>query len=158
VKARNVAIILTLFCICTWAQDSPVASQNQAAKSEENSSSTDTPKKENHAKSPETTDASAAHSGIGAVPGLDPKTGRPQYESIHENWQSLSVKGSDLHPEEPLLGQIDEQPTFTRTLVALKWRPGDALDVYVILPKGVTKPAAVLYLYSYLEDTERFTT
>lgn len=88
--------------------------------------------------------------------GIDPKTGEPFYKSIHENWKSLSVKGSVLVPEPPLIGEVDEQPKFTRTLVSLKWRPGDPLDVYVILPKGVTKPPAVLYLYNYLEDTDRF--
>jgi hypothetical protein len=66
------------------------------------------------------------------------------------------VKGSELHPEQPLVGQVDEEDKFTRTLVQLKWRPGDPLDVYVIVPKGVKNPPAVLYLYGYLEDTERF--
>ena len=87
---------------------------------------------------------------------MDPATGQPLYKSIHENWKSLSVKGSELVPEPPIVGEVDEQPTFTRTLVALKWRPGDPLDVYVILPKGVAKPPAVIYLYNYIEDTDRF--
>lgn len=87
---------------------------------------------------------------------MDPKTGKPFYESIKENWKSLSIKGSELNPEPPLVGEVDDQPTFTRTLVSLKWRPGDPLDVYIIIPKGVTKPPAVLYLYGYREDTDRF--
>jgi len=90
------------------------------------------------------------------TPGMDPKTGKPLYETIKENWASLSVKGSELTPEPPLVGEVTEEPTYTRTLVALKWRPGDALDVYIVMPKGVTKPPAVLYLYNYMEDTERF--
>jgi len=90
------------------------------------------------------------------IPGLDPKTGKPFYRSIHENWKSLSVKGSEFSPETPLVGQVDEQEKFTRTLVSLKWRAGDPLDVYVIVPKGVTKAPAVLYLYNYDQDTERF--
>jgi hypothetical protein len=91
-----------------------------------------------------------------AVPGLDANTGKPLYKSIHENWKSLSVKGSEFTPEPPIVGQVDEHEKFTRTLVSLKWRPGDELDVYVILPKGVTKPPAVLYLYNYAQDTDRF--
>ena len=91
-----------------------------------------------------------------AVPGLDPKTGKPVYKSVRENWKSLSVKGSDLSPEPPLVGEVDEEEKFTRTLVSLKWRPGDPIDVYVIVPKGVTKPPAVLYLYNYAQDTDRF--
>jgi len=87
---------------------------------------------------------------------LDPKTGKPLYKSIKENWASLSVKGSELTPEPPLVGEVTEEPKYTRTLVALKWRPGDALDLYIVMPKGVTKPPAVLYLYNYMEDTERF--
>jgi hypothetical protein len=89
--------------------------------------------------------------------GVDPITGIPYYKEIREDWSSLEVGSSELHPEAPLVTPADDTPdTFTRTLVALKWRPGDALDVYVILPKGVTKPPAVLYLYNYSEDTDRF--
>ncbi len=90
------------------------------------------------------------------TPGLDPKTGIPLYETIQEDWSSLAIGTSRLEPEPPLLGEIDEGDGFTRTLVQLKWRPGDALDVYVVLPKGVKKPPAVLYLYGYKEDTDRF--
>lgn len=91
----------------------------------------------------------------GAASGLAPD-GTPLYKTIQENWASLSVKGSALHPESPIVGQVDENEKFTRTLVSLKWRPGDALDVYVVIPKKVKKPAAVLYLYGYGEDTDRF--
>jgi len=87
---------------------------------------------------------------------LDPKSGKPLYETIRENWASLSVKGSELKPESPLVAQVDQEEKFTRTLVSLKWRPGDPIDVYVVVPKGVKKPAAVLYLYGYEEDTDRF--
>jgi dienelactone hydrolase len=89
-------------------------------------------------------------------PGIDPETGIPYYKEIEEDWGSLQVGKSELYPEKPLVAQTDEGDGFTRTLVALKWRPGDALDVWVILPKGVTKPPAVLYLYNYLDDTDRF--
>lgn len=88
--------------------------------------------------------------------GFDPATGIPYYEEIREDWTSLQVGTSELRPEAPLVSLPDDAETFTRTLVALKWRPGDALDVYVILPKGVKKPPAVLYLYNYTDDTERF--
>jgi hypothetical protein len=100
--------------------------------------------------------ASDVSTAMAPAPVLDPKTGKPYYESIRENWKSLSVKGSDLTPEPPLVGEVDEEAKFTRTLGALKWRPGDALDVYVIMPKGVTKPPAVLYLYNYTEEADRF--
>jgi hypothetical protein len=63
---------------------------------------------------------------------------------------------SQLQPEPPLVAETDEGNGFTRTLVQLKWRPGDPLDVYVVLPKGIKKPPAVLYLYGYKDDTDRF--
>ena len=91
-----------------------------------------------------------------SVPGLDPKTGIPLYETIQEDWSSLSIGTSKLDPAPPLEAQTDEGESFTRTLVQLQWRPGDPIDVYVVLPKGVKKPPAVLYLYGYKEDTDRF--
>ncbi len=81
----------------------------------------------------------------------------PLYETIQEDWSSLQVGSSRLTPEPPLVGMVDDaQPKFTRTLVSLKWRPGDALDLWVITPKNVKKAPAVLYLYSFTESTERF--
>ncbi len=90
------------------------------------------------------------------APELDPKTGVPLYETIQEDWSSLDIGTSKLEPEPPLPAEIDDGDGYTRTLVQLKWRPGDPLDLYVILPKGVKKPPAVLYLYGYLDDTETF--
>src|SRR5580698_986446 len=85
-------------------------------------------------------------------PAFDPRTGTPLYETIQEDWSSLAVGASKLEPEPPLVAETDEGEGFTRTLVQLKWRPGDPLDLYVILPKGVKKPAAVLYLFGYKDD------
>jgi hypothetical protein len=89
-------------------------------------------------------------------PGLDPKTGIPLYQTIQEDWSSLAIGTSKLEPEAPIVAQTDEGDGFTRTLVQLKWRPGDPLDLYVILPKDVKNPPAILYLYGYKEDTDRF--
>ncbi len=89
-------------------------------------------------------------------------TNLPYYEEIREDWSSLQIGTSELRPQAPLVTPTDDSPeTFTRTLVALKWRPGDALDVYIIMPKGelrkgAKKPPAVLYLYNYSDDTDRF--
>jgi len=80
----------------------------------------------------------------------------PLYETIQEDWSSLQVGVSKLEPKPPLVAQIEDKENFTRTLVQLQWRPGDPMDVYIILPKGVKKPPAVLYLYGYLDDTDRF--
>jgi dienelactone hydrolase len=61
-----------------------------------------------------------------------------------------------LHPTEPALFQKDENPKFTRELLRVEWRKGDPIDLYVIRPHGVEKPPAVLYLYSYPSETDRF--
>lgn len=91
------------------------------------------------------------------APAIDPTTGIPLYETIQEDWSSLQIGVSKLTPEPPLLGLVDDTPAkFTRTLVSVKWRPGDAIDLWVIVPKGVKKPPAVLYLYNFTEDTARF--
>jgi hypothetical protein len=88
--------------------------------------------------------------------GIDQEKRIPLYETIQEDWSLLSIGTSKLEPLPPLVAQTDEGDGFTRTLVQMKWRPGDPLDVYVILPKGVKKPPAALYLYGYKDDTERF--
>jgi pimeloyl-ACP methyl ester carboxylesterase len=89
-------------------------------------------------------------------PGIDPVQKIPLYQTIQEDWSSLAIGVSKLEPEPPLVAETDEGNGFTRTLVQLKWRPGDPLDLYVVLPKGVKNPPAVLYLYGYKDDTDRF--
>jgi hypothetical protein len=73
-----------------------------------------------------------------------------------EDWSSLSLANSELIPERPLLGEKDDEPQFTRELLQVKWRQGDPIDLYVIRPKGVARPPAILYLYSYPSETETF--
>jgi len=91
-----------------------------------------------------------------ATQGLDPKTGEPLYETIRENWSSLQVGDSDLTPEPPIASDVDDEGRFTRQLVVVKWRPGDPIDLWIAMPKGVKNPPVVLYLYGYKEDTDRF--
>jgi hypothetical protein len=73
-----------------------------------------------------------------------------------EDWNSLPVASTKLTPERPLLAERDDLPQFTRELIQVKWRRGDPIDLYVIRPKGVSKPPAILYLYSYPSETDRF--
>jgi acetyl esterase/lipase len=91
-----------------------------------------------------------------AVPGFDASAGVPIYETIQEDWSSLSVGASKLEPETPLIAQTDEQDTFIRTLVQVKWRPGDPIDLWIMVPKGVKNPPVVLYLYGFTEGNDRF--
>jgi acetyl esterase/lipase len=89
-------------------------------------------------------------------PAIDFKTGTPLYEEIQEDWSSLSIGASKLEPEPPLVAVHDEQLNFTKYLVQVKWRPGDPIDLWIILPKNVQKPPVVLYLYGVNQDTDRF--
>jgi hypothetical protein len=73
-----------------------------------------------------------------------------------EDWSSLQLTNNELTPGRPLLGERDDLPQFTRELIQVKWRRGDPIDLYVILPKGVAKSPAILYLYSYPSETDRF--
>ena len=88
--------------------------------------------------------------------GLDPKTGKPLYETVVEDWSSLQIGHSLLTPQAPTVIPAEEQEKFARQLVRVQWRPGDPIDLWVILPKGVKKPPVVLYLYNFNEDTDRF--
>ena len=92
----------------------------------------------------------------GVPNGMDAKTMAPTYTTIQEDWGSLSIGVSKLTPDPPLPAETDQFDSFTRQLVQVKWRPGDPIDLYVILPKGVKKPPVVLYLYNFSEDTDRF--
>jgi hypothetical protein len=73
-----------------------------------------------------------------------------------EDWTKLTLEGSQLKPEPPLVGQKDNFPNFTRELLQVKWRQGDPIDLYVIRPKNVEKPPVMLYLYSYPSESSRF--
>jgi hypothetical protein len=73
-----------------------------------------------------------------------------------ESFSSLALKDSDLHAEPPLLGSRETTKTFIRELWQVRWRPNDALDLYVIRPVGVKNPPVVLYLYGFPSETDRF--
>lgn len=77
----------------------------------------------------------------------------------HEDFSTLSLKGSAFFPLAPVLGQKDDNPKmpFVRERWQLMWRPADPLDLYICKPRGVTgKLPVILYLYTYPSDTKRF--
>lgn len=146
------AIIL---CTCSLAVNAAwAATSRQETQKQEQTSSAPSP----------TTTMPAAQSAAPKLdkpaqvlpPGIDSKTGQPLYKQVQEDWSSLSVGVSKLEPKPPVVAQTEEQGTFVRTLVQVQWRPGDPLDLWIILPKKVQKPPVVLYLYGYKEDTDRF--
>ncbi len=75
---------------------------------------------------------------------------------VVEDWSSPALTKGQLVPVEPLLGECDVFPDFTRDMMQLQWRPFDPIHLYIIRPTGVEKPPVVLYLYSYPSDTDRF--
>jgi hypothetical protein len=74
-----------------------------------------------------------------------------------EDWTKLAVDRSmmkTLVNGAPLANM--ETAKYTRELVRMEWRYGDAIDMYIVKPKGVEKPRVVLYIYSFPSDTDRF--
>jgi len=80
-----------------------------------------------------------------------------RFQGVEEDWSSPALNNSNLKPVRPLAGFVDTaHPGYTVELLQLQWRWGDPLDVYVMKPKGVTKPPVILYLFSYPTDTDIF--
>ena len=73
-----------------------------------------------------------------------------------ENLQEYSLKGSQLTPIPPVPGGQMETADFTRELLQMQWRQHDPMDVYVIRPKGVTRPPVAIYLYGFPVEDGRF--
>jgi len=165
--------ILYIISSCALAQNSPgttpdgkSADQNAAPNAAQSSGAAVTPK-------PNATQGAAASAApstgnakppvmgdpnvpFGFRPSVDPKTRRPLYETVEEDWSSLQVGASKLKAEPPLVLPMEEYDKFNRQQAQVQWRPGDPLDLYVVLPKGVKKPPAVLYLYNFSESADRF--
>jgi hypothetical protein len=75
-----------------------------------------------------------------------------------EDWTALPLASSGLDPSRAEVVQLADWDLgdSTEELLHAQWRPLDPIDLYVIRPKGVEKPPAILYLYDYLNTTERF--
>jgi len=86
------------------------------------------------------------------------KSGKKTSATYDEDFTVLPVSQNKLKLELAVLGEKndDANKPFIRERYHLEWRPGDAIDVYIVKPRKVEKPPAVIYLYSYPQDTERF--
>jgi hypothetical protein len=96
--------------------------------------------------------SASASSDASAQGGANTRWGGP------ENWSALPLTQSGLNTTKyvaVVMGKWDEA-AYTRELVRLQWRLDDPIDLYVVLPHATKNPAAVLYLYDYRFDTERF--
>jgi hypothetical protein len=87
-------------------------------------------------------------------PIADPSDAR--FQDVTEDWTTPALGKSNLRPIPPLVANIDDQPGYTVELIQVQWRFGDPLDLYVMKPKGVSKPPVILYLYGYPAGTDRF--
>jgi hypothetical protein len=87
-------------------------------------------------------------------PIADPADKR--FERVQEDFTTPGLSTSTLVAAPPLIGYLNENPTYTVELIQLQWRFGDPIDLYVMKPKGVAHPAPILYLYGYPADTDRF--
>lgn len=99
-----------------------------------------------------------ASGGASAAPSQATNSAMAPRPDFREDWNSISLAGSNLIPDTPVLGQRDDVPgtTFIRERFQLFWRQYDPLDLYVVLPRGVKNPPVILFLYSFPEDTDRF--
>src|SRR5215469_16188027 len=73
-----------------------------------------------------------------------------------EDWTTPTLKGSELKPMIPQVGEADDEPEFKRELVRLQWRVNDPIDTYIVVPRGVSKPPVIVFLYNYSTNTDRF--
>lgn len=96
----------------------------------------------------------SSDSPVSPAPEIDLSRPPPIYGS--EDLGSLSLSTSDFHAATPMAGEKDDYPEFTRELLQVQWRFGDPIDLYVIKPRGSKKVPAILYLYSYPSETDRF--
>jgi hypothetical protein len=81
-----------------------------------------------------------------------------QVKPFHESYSELTLRGSTLQMVKPELADKADVPGsgFIRERYEVSWRPKDLFDLYVIRPRGVSKPPVVMYLYSFPDDTEKF--
>ena len=73
-----------------------------------------------------------------------------------ENWFALDDLKTGIVPWPPVSVQTDEEPDFVRELIRVHWRPIDEIDLWVIRPKTTNKVPVILYLYNYLDSSDRF--
>lgn len=152
--SKSSAIFLVCVCLCAsagFAQQAPAADPTKPAAS----SGAATPSPDSKPAAPAAPSSPAASSPAESkpseakIPGFDTKRMLPLYEEIQEDWSSLQIGTSKLEPQPPMVGGVDDtQPNYTKVMARVQWRPGDPIDLWIYLPKGVKKPPVVLYLYS----------
>lgn len=88
------------------------------------------------------------------APIADPADTR--FIGVKEDWNTPTLKTSNLRPMPAFTGYVNDNGAYTVEFLQLQWRWGDPLDVYVMKPKGISKPPVILYLYGYPTTTDVF--
>ena len=101
------------------------------------------------------TDGSAANPSVSASSSGN---ALPRQAGKKEDWSVLPVASSGLDVSRMSVTRISlwEKEDYTEELLRAQWRNNDVIDLYVVRPKSVEKVPAILYLYDYSNDTERF--
>jgi len=73
-----------------------------------------------------------------------------------ENWAAFNDLKTGLHPMTADVVQHAETADFVREMVRVEWRLGDPIDLWIMRPKSAGKVPVVLYLYSYISESDRF--
>ena len=75
-----------------------------------------------------------------------------------EDWTALPLASSGLDISRMSVVQVAkwDKGDATEELLRAQWRSNDPIDLYVVRPKGTDKVPAILYLYDFTNDTERF--
>lgn len=89
---------------------------------------------------------------------IDPNA--PSSKSV-EDFSQASLSGSQLHADPVVLLEKAEKKDFTREFLAVQWRPGDRIYLFVVRPANsrlvdAPKPPVAIYLYGHPSDTDRF--
>jgi hypothetical protein len=77
-------------------------------------------------------------------------------EREKENWGVLDDLKTGLVASPVDVVEHGERPGFVREMIRVEWRLTDPIEVWVIRPKVDGKVPVILYMYSYLDTTERF--
>jgi pimeloyl-ACP methyl ester carboxylesterase len=73
-----------------------------------------------------------------------------------EDISTAALKGSQLRADPPQLLETADKKEFTREFVAVQWRPGDRIYLFVVRPVNVRKAPVAVYVYGHPSDTDRF--
>jgi cephalosporin-C deacetylase-like acetyl esterase len=93
-----------------------------------------------------------------SLPGEAAKAGGESSKQPAEDWTKVTLENSSLVMKRPELAEKDDIPNtgFIRERYDVNWRAEDPFDLYIIRPKGTAKVPAILYLYSFPDDTDQF--